>query len=242
MRIKALYLLLFLLFCESGLTQETSRPIVVGYHLSVPAALDRTDQSWTGFYGNIYQCVLNQMEADATFQSFPVRRMAKQLESGKIDIGVLLARTAERDKHSTFFGPLIEHPYILLTKTDKVISKNEDWSSWTLGTSYGTNFQYMLQNYTTAKIETSSSWDAITQMLHSDRIDGVVIAREIVEKNISPQLLKGLKRTELVNLPSMKIGLYVSNQSPYKIALFKSFEKSLTSCKKHFMLFSAKPL
>ncbi|WP_185964502.1 substrate-binding periplasmic protein [Aliikangiella marina] len=215
--------------------------IQVGFHRSVPAALDRGEIRWTGFYGTIYQCLFENMQGnfssnDMSFQNLPVRRMTKMLESGKLDVGILLARTDVRDEHSTFIGPFIEHPYILLTKKDTPIKANEDWSQWTLGTVYGTNFHHLLSNFTKAKIETASSWDSITGMLLRNRVEGVVIAREIVEKNISPQLLIGLKRTELVNLPSMKIGLYVSNLSPQKNKLTSEFYRAIDECHSLFLI------
>lgn len=73
-------------------------------------------------------------------------------------------------------------------------------------------------------------------MLQRKRIDGVVIASEIVEKNISPSLLTGLKRTELVNLPSMKIGLYVSKSSQSSRLLLQQLNYAKKSCESLFLI------
>lgn len=68
-------------------------------------------------------------------------------------------------------------------------------------------------------------------MLFSDRVDGVVLMRNPELTKLIPALQSDkLKLTILQDLPSMKIGLYLSHNSAHLESLTKQMRKAKLSC------------
>lgn len=207
---------------------------IVGINAAVPSllSLKATDSQrqagipFTGLLADLYACVLTQMNFDYEYMVLPVGRLEKMLELGRVDLAVLVARSSGRDAYASFSKTLLESEFVVVAKDSRKID-HSSLREWNIATTMGSVFEDMANESFNANIFGTVNWDSALKMLQADRVDGVYLAKVIMDNDVDPSLLIGTTAHLISKQP---VGLYVSNKSEYHDEVLQQVNLSVGGC------------
>ena len=157
-----------------------AEPIIrVGVSEGVAGWVDPSEGSISGSLSSLYKCVFEKSGLQPQYVSTPLKRGLYDLEKGRLDALIPLARTPDRDRSLVFAGELIRSEYVYVSfKSLPDISDTISLRFCIVRGSVGDVFV----PESASQVEEVNRWSQLVPMLERGRVDVSVIPSMLVEE------------------------------------------------------------
>lgn len=217
-------LLVGLLMCLQTAAALSAHTVTIGIGDTNRVALSYENGQFGGSLARLYQCTLDSAGLSYTVRFYPQVRVLHLLEKGEIDLGLPLARLAERDEYAEFTKPLFETRFHLFTRRD--IDPNSDLSGYTF-TVLRASASAKIAASRNAGYEEVASWTQALSLAKLGRFDGALIPAPIVA-DIGADKLEGLMRIDFGSIP---VSIYVSKNIDNSGELVALLNAAIEECR-----------
>lgn len=169
-------------------------------------ALTMTRGRFQGALGPIFQCIFDNTSFQYEFWQFPHARVVQELQSGNIDLGLPLAKTPDRDKHSVFNNSVYDAPLMLFS--NKKVPETQDLTQLKFVLSRSRGFANLIDE-SKLKYYRVNNWQGAVELVKKGRFDATFIPKVVLD-SFDPAIIEGTFQREIASQP---VGIYLSKKS-----------------------------
>lgn len=170
------YLLLFSCMSFTVLGKE-NQLITVGY--TVSSHMYKQSGEIRGPLADLHQCLFKDFNNVVYIEVATPDRLVMMLDANRVDVGVLLDRSEERDKYASFIGDYIASSVIEVSK------KQPSSNLHVLGIRLGTNLDAYLAKMKSAEIVYAKTLPQLIEMFERGRLSHFIEAAPLIKDYIS---------------------------------------------------------
>jgi len=204
-------------------TLSPAQTVTIGIGDTNRVALSFENGQFGGALARLYQCAMDSAGLEYRVNFFPQVRILHMLEKGEIDLGLPLAKLAERDEYAVFTLPLLETRFHLFTRQD--IDPQSDLSGYTFSVLRASASARVAASHNANFVEVAS-WIQALSLARLGRFDGALIPAPIVA-DIGEDQLDGLKRIDFGSIP---VSIYVSRKIDNTEELVTRLNAAIKEC------------
>lgn len=195
----------------------------VGVVEGIPREIAVDQDQLVGRFSPFYRCVFESLDQQFSFRQMPLAQILYQLKKGRLDVGLPLVQTKERDQYADFGGRLFQTEYVYLLLEDLPPLDQ------TSGLTYSFIRRFVGEQLLLgegAKMLAVSEWKQAVDMLKLGRADVVILPWVL----LGP-LMSDFKGPYFVRSASwVDLSLYVSNLTNYE-SLAVNLREKIRRCR-----------
>ncbi|EMP57479.1 hypothetical protein MSNKSG1_00691 [Marinobacter santoriniensis NKSG1] len=149
-----------------------NQAVRIGVVEGIPREIAVSEGHLVGRFSSFYNCVFDSLSMPLRFQKMPLAQILYQLKKGRLDVGLPLVQTEERDEYAEFGGRLFQTEYVYL------LLDNLPPLDQTPGLTYSFIRRFVGEQLLLgegAKMLAVSEWKQAVDMLKLGRADVVII-------------------------------------------------------------------
>lgn len=200
-----------------------SQTVRVGVVEGIPREIAVSQGHLVGRFSSFYNCAFDSLGGRLRFQEMPLAQILYQLKKGRLDVGLPLVQTEERDQYADFGGRLFQTEYVYLLLEDLPPLEQ------TFGLTYSFIRRFVGEQLLLgegAKMLAVSGWKQAVDMLKMGRADVVILPWVLLEP-----LMADFEGQYFVRSASwVDISLYVSHSTEEK-GLAEKLRASVRRCR-----------
>ncbi|MCK7549249.1 transporter substrate-binding domain-containing protein [Marinobacter koreensis] len=195
----------------------------VGVVEGIPREIAVDQDHLVGRFSPFYHCVFESLDQQFSFRQMPLAQILYQLKKGRLDVGLPLVQTEERDQYADFGGRLFQTEYVYLLLEDLPPLEQ------TFGLTYSFIRRFVGEQLLLgegAKMLAVSGWKQAVDMLKLGRADVVILPWVLLDP-----LMADFEGQYFVRSASwVDISLYVSHSTEEK-GLAEKLRASVRRCR-----------